>query len=186
MPKDSKKDKDMARGEINRRKSQGLHLVKGVVLLSTIDSFVPTVNVKRRVKGQKEKVTVPCSVIVKAYNQGMKRTDVMDQLKVTYEIDRRYPRKFYLRMFFDLIDIEFENAFIVYTKLIKENFPHSRRLKTLKDFKHSVVMDLKGNFSCRKRLNRSSSLRLPMQNSGEHHVTRVSVNTVQALHQTQN
>ena len=54
MPKDLKKDKDVARGEINRRKSQGLHLVKwmdtkGVVLLSTIDSSVPTVNVKQRV-----------------------------------------------------------------------------------------------------------------------------------------
>ena len=94
MPKDFKKDKDMAKGEINRRKSQDLRLVKwmdtkGVVLLSTIDSCVPTVNVKRRVKGQKEKVTVACPVIVKAYNQGMKGTDVVDQLKVTHEIDRR-------------------------------------------------------------------------------------------------
>ena len=74
MPKDLKKDKDMARGEINRRKSQGLHLVKwmdtkGVVLLSTIDSCVPTVNLKPRVKGQKKKVTAPCPLIVKAYNQ---------------------------------------------------------------------------------------------------------------------
>ena len=180
MPKDLKKDKDMARGEINRRKSQGLHLVKwmdikGVVLLSPIDSCVSTVNVKRRVKGQKEKVTVPCPVIVKAYNQGMKGTDVADQLKVTYEIGRRYPQKFYLCLFFDLIDIGFVNAFIVKTKMIKENFPRSRRLKTLKDFKHSVIMDLMGSFSCRKRLKKSSSLRLPMQNSGEYHITRVSI-----------
>ena len=170
----------MAKGEINRRKCQGLHLVKwmdtkGVVLLSTIDSCVPTVTVKRRVKGQKEKFTAPCPIIVKAYNQGMKGTDVMDQLKVTYEVDRRYPRKFYLRLFFDLIDIGFVNAFIVYTKLMEENFPHSRRLKTLKDFKHGVAMHLIGSFSCRKRLKKSLSLRLPMQNSGEHHVTRVSV-----------
>ena len=96
-PKDLKKDKNMAKGVINQRKSQGLlHLVKsmdtkGVVLLSTIESCVPTVNVKRWFKRQKEKVTVPCSIIVKAYNQGMKGTDVMDQLKVTYEIDRKYP-----------------------------------------------------------------------------------------------
>ena len=100
----------MARGEINQRKSQGLYLVnwmdtKGVVLLSTIDSCVPTVNVKRRVKGQKEKVTVPCSIIVKAYNQGMKGIDVMDQLKVRYEIDRRCPRKFYLRLFLILLTL---------------------------------------------------------------------------------
>ena len=135
---------------------------------------MPTVNLKRRVKGQKEKVTVPCPVIVKAYNQGMKGTDVADQLKVTYEIDRRYPRKFYLRLFFYLIDIGFVNAFIVYTKLMEENFPYSRRLKTLKDFEHSVFMDLIGSFSYCKRLKKSSSLRLPMQNSGEHHITRVS------------
>ena len=62
----------------------------------------------------------------------------------------------------------------MYTKLREENFPHSRRLKTLKDFKHSVVIDLIGSFSCRKQLKKSSSLRLPMQNSGEHHLTRVS------------
>ena len=64
------KNKDMARGEINRRRYQGLHLVKwmdtkGVILLSTIDSCVPTVSVKRRVKGQKEIVTVPYPITVK-------------------------------------------------------------------------------------------------------------------------
>ena len=117
----------MARGEINRRRYQGLHLVKwmdtkGVILLSTIDSCVPTVNVKRRVKGQKEKVTVPYPITVKVYNQEMKGTDVMDQFKVTYEIDCRYSKKFYLRLFFDLIDIGFVNAFIVYTKLMEKTF----------------------------------------------------------------
>ena len=179
MPKNLKKDKDMTRREINRRKSQGLHLVKwidtkGVVLLSTIESCVPTVNVKPPVKGQNEKVTAPSPIIVKAYYQGMKGTDVMHQLKVTYEIDQRYPRKFYLCLCFYLIDIGFVNAFIVYTKLMEENFPHSKRLKTFKDFKHSVAMDLIGSFSCPKRLKKSSSLRLPMQNSGEHHVARIS------------
>ena len=60
---------------------------KGVALLFIIDSCVPTMKVKRQVKGQKEKVTVPYPIIVKVYNQGMKGTDVMDQLKETYEID---------------------------------------------------------------------------------------------------
>ena len=125
---------------------------KDVVLLSTIDSCVPKVNVKRRVKGQKKEVTVPCLIIVKVYNQGIKATDVMNQLKVTYEIDRKYPQKFYLCLFFDLIDIGLVNAIIVYTKLMEENFPHNKRLKTLKDFKHSMAMDVIGDFSCCKRL----------------------------------
>ena len=52
----------------------------------------------------------------------MKGTDVMDQFNVTYEIDRKYSKKFYLRLFFDLIDIGFVNAFIVYTKLMEKTF----------------------------------------------------------------
>ena len=36
--------------------------------------------------------------MVKAYN-GMKGTDLMDQLKPSYEVDRRYQKKFYLNIF---------------------------------------------------------------------------------------
>ena len=79
---------------------------QGVVLLSTIiDSCVPRVNVKQRVKGQKEKVTVPYPVIVKAYNQGMKGTDAGDQLKVTYEIDRSNPKNSIFACFLTLLTL---------------------------------------------------------------------------------
>ena len=63
--------------------------------------------------------------MVKTLNNGMKGTDLIDQLKVCYEIDRRYPKKFYLKVFFDLMDISYVNAFIVYTKYMQDKFPHS-------------------------------------------------------------
>ena len=49
------------------------------------------------------------------------------------------------------MDISYVNAFILYTKYMQDKFPHSARLKTLKDFKHDVVMDLIGEFLSKKR-----------------------------------
>ena len=177
-----KKNKDIdRRGELDRRQSEGIHLVKwmdtkGVIVLSPIDSFMPVVPVRRRVKGQKEKITIQCSLIVKTYNNGMKGTDLIDQLKASHQIDRRYPKKFYLRVFFDLMDISCVKAFIVYTKYMQDKFPYSARLKTLKNFKHDVVIDLIEKFSSRKRARSSStrsSSRFASDGSDIHQVTPV-------------
>ena len=148
---------------------------KGVIVLSTINSSMPVVPVRQRLKGKKEKVTVKCPFMIKTYNNGIKGTDLMDQLKASYDVDRRYPKKFYFRVFFDLMDISYVNAFIVYTKYMQDKFSHSARLKTLKDFKHDVVMDLIGEFSSRKRARSSSTVvsRFPSDGSDIHQVTRV-------------
>ena len=89
--------------------------------------------------------------MVKTYNNGMKGTNLMDQLKASYEVDCRYPKIFYFRVFFDLMNSGYVNAFIVCTKYMQDKVPHSTRLKTLKDFKHNVVMNLIGEFSSRKQ-----------------------------------
>ena len=96
----------------------------------------------------------------------------MDQLKASYEVDRRYPKKFYLGVFFDLMDISYVNAFIVYTKYMQDKFPHSARLKTLK---HNVLMDLVGKFSSRKPARCSSTVvsRFTSDGSDIHQVTPV-------------
>ena len=83
----------------------------------------------------------------------MKGTDLMDQPKASYEVDCRYPKKFYLRVFFDLMDIGYVNAFIVCKKYMQDKFPPSTHLKTFKDFKQNVVMNLIGEFSSRKQEN---------------------------------
>ena len=43
--------------------------------------------------------------------------DVIDQKMTSYRLDRKRKFRFYLRMFFDLIDIAIENSSTVYTKL---------------------------------------------------------------------
>ena len=88
------------------------------------------VRVKRRVIGQREKTVILCPLMIQTYSSGMKGTDLMGRLKVSHKIDRRYSNKFYLRLCFDLLDVEFVNSFIVYTKYKKRHFPHFRRVKT--------------------------------------------------------
>ena len=57
----------------------------------------------------------------------MSDVDLMDQLKSAYQLDRRSKFPFYLRFFFDLLDVACVNAFIVYknlenTELILKDF----------------------------------------------------------------
>ena len=111
--------------------------------------------------------------MVKTYSNDMKGTDLMDQLKASYEINCRYPKKFYLRVFFNLIGITYVNAFIIYTKCVQDKFPHKERSKTLK---YDVVMNLIGEFSSRKRARNSSTLVLRFFSDGSDilQVTQVS------------
>ena len=59
MPKNLKKDKEIKKGELDRRHLEGIYLVKwmdtkGVIILSTIDFSMPVVPGRRRLKGQKK------------------------------------------------------------------------------------------------------------------------------------
>ena len=83
---------------------------------------MPKAQVKRRAKGQRKKIATPCLLMVQIWKSRIKRTDLMDQLKVTYQIKQRYLNKFYLRLFFDLLKIAFVNLFIVYFKYIGNIF----------------------------------------------------------------
>ena len=73
-------------------------------------------SVQRRVKGSATKSTVPCPTVVKLYNNAMGGVDLMDQRNAAYRLDRESSVRFYLRIFFDLLDIACVNSFIVYIK----------------------------------------------------------------------
>ena len=82
MPKDLKPDKQIKRGDLDFRHTNGLYAVKWfdnrhVHLLSTFDGS-EMMTVKRRKRGEEEKVSIPCPQMIVSYNQGMKDTDLMD------------------------------------------------------------------------------------------------------------
>ena len=108
----------MKRGEHDWFSSNHLSAIKwmdnkSVILLSNYFNPKETQQIERRVKGSKDKVKVTCLSAIQEYNQFMGGVDLSDQMKVTYEIDRRSKFRFYLRVFFDFLDIAAVNSKIV-------------------------------------------------------------------------
>ena len=87
---------------------------KSVILLSNYFNPKETQQIERRVK---DKVKVTCPSVIQEYNQFMGGVDLSDQMKVTYAVDRRSKFRFYLRVFFDFLDIAVFNSKIVYNKI---------------------------------------------------------------------
>jgi len=131
MPKNLKADKEMKRGDMDTMTANRVTCVKwmdnrAVLLLS---NFMPcskddVTHVLRRQAGSSEKLRVPCPSIVTTYNKFMGGVGVMDQKKVSYETDRKSKTKYYLRMFFDLLDIAVNNSHCIYSQLKGDCDPH--------------------------------------------------------------
>ena len=117
---------------------------KSVMLLgSHLEELTSALTVQRRLKGSSSKILVNCPNDIKLYNRKMVGVDLMDQLKSAYQLDRRSKFQFYLRLFFDLIDVAVVNAFIVYEKLENEDQTH-------KEFKICIALKLIASFVSRK------------------------------------
>ena len=71
--------------------------------------------------------------------------DLMDQTKVSYEVDRRSKFRFYFHVFFDFLDIAVVKSKIVYNKI--ESTPSL----SSPDFQYSIAQTMIRRFSSRKR-----------------------------------
>ena len=67
-------------------------------------------SVQRREKGLKTKSSVPCPKVFKLYNSAMGVVDLMDQRTAAYCLERKSSVRFYLRVFFVLMDIACDNS----------------------------------------------------------------------------
>lgn len=155
LPKTAPLDKNMKRGDIYTTSFHGITYVKwmdnkAVYLLTNFLSPVERVTVKRRKAGSADKIDVICPRIVSHYNKNMGGVDLMDQRKVCYEIDRRSKIKYYLRLFFDLLDISVNNAYTVYTKLHDQKHVEGSLLTNLQ-FRQVVARSLINGFTVRQR-----------------------------------
>ena len=104
-------------------------------LSSALEGMNDTLSVQRREKGSKTKSLVSCRKIGKFYNSGMGGVDLMDQHTATYRVDRKSSVRFYLCIFFDLIDITCVNSYLIY------NMKHPKKLSLL-DYKIVVTENL--------------------------------------------
>ena len=108
---------------------------------------MPTVERKKK-DGSIENVT--CPEIVINYNSDMGGVDRNDQMKSYYPIPVT-GKKWWVRIFFDVIDRSIHNAYILY----QESPSHAQQI--FKDFRVRLAKQLIGNFSSRKRMGRPSA-----------------------------
>ena len=111
---------------------------------SNVSNLNQMSSVLRRQKGASSKSPMPCPIIVKKYDQSMGRVDLWDQYTAAHYLDWWSKFRFYLRIFFDLIDFSMVNSFIIYHKL------HPNALSFL-DYKLLASENLIGSFTTRTR-----------------------------------
>ncbi|CAH2108202.1 unnamed protein product [Euphydryas editha] len=162
IPKNITVDRDMKRGDIFSTSFEGISFIKwmdnkAVHLLTNFLSPIPTQVVKRRKIGCAQRLDVTCPDIVCKYNKNMGGVDLMDQKKVTYEVDRKSKIKYYLRLFFDILDIAMNNAYIIYTKLYEEQKVEGSLLSSL-EYRQIIARAMIGGFSARKNALPSTSM----------------------------
>lgn len=155
MPKNLKPDKDLKRGESQMLSANGITCVKwmdnrSVVMLSNFINSTDSVTVSRRQQKSAERIQIPCPEIIVAYNKFMGGVDLMDQKKTAYEVDRKSKIKYYLRIFFDLIDISVNNAHCIFTQLNQSLNPQTKPITPLQ-YRQMIARFLIGSYTNRKR-----------------------------------
>lgn len=93
---------------------------KSVHLVSSFLGINPEEYVSRFDRKLKEKVRIKCPAIIKQYNRHMGGVDLLDSLIGRYKISMR-SRKWYMRLFYHLIDVTIINAWLLYKKSCNSN-----------------------------------------------------------------
>ena len=106
-----------------------------LLLSSALEGMNGILSVQRGEKGSKTKSLVPCPKIVKLCNSSMGGVEVMDQRTAAYRLVRKSYVIFYLRIFFDLMDIACVISYFIY------NVKHPNKLPLL-DYKIVVAKKL--------------------------------------------
>lgn len=108
-----------------------------VNLASTYVGSKPSSEVQRYNKKEKIYQTIPCPKAVMTYNRHMGGVDLLDALLGYYRIQIR-SKKFYHRIFFQMIDMTVVNAWLLY----RRRFENAESWLPLADFKCAVGEDL--------------------------------------------
>ena len=107
-----------------------------VLLVSTaLEGMDDVLPFQRWEKGSRTKSSIICPMVVKLYNNGMGWVDLMDQQTAAYRLDLKLSVRFYLHIFFDLLNIAYADSFLVY------NMKHPEQL-TLLSYKIFMAKNL--------------------------------------------
>lgn len=117
------KDSEIARGDFDYRFStSGIGIFKWhdnkAVHFATNYHGNEITSVQRTMKAG-SKLTTKCPPVVKDYNNFMGGVDLADRYRSLYNVDRK-SNKWWLRLFWGLLDITFVNAYVIYCEMFGE------------------------------------------------------------------
>lgn len=92
---------------------------KIVTLISSFTGELPLSHVKRFDKKENKSIDIPCPNLVKEYNRHMGGVDLLDGLIGRYKIRMR-TKKWYLRLFYHLMDVTIINCWLLYRKIRRD------------------------------------------------------------------
>ena len=95
------------------------------------------------------RIQVSCPYAVRAYNENMGGVDLADQMRRFYTCTHKSSRRWYLRMFWFLVDLAIDNAFILEC-IIRESTPGQHK-RTNKLFRKELATELLSKHSSRTR-----------------------------------
>ncbi|KAJ8937358.1 hypothetical protein NQ314_011903 [Rhamnusium bicolor] len=91
-----------------------------VTLLSTFAGENPSKSVQRFDRKLKKKMDVNCPFVIREYNRHMGGVDLLDSNLGPVKILRR-SKKWYLRIFYHLLDLTVANSWILYKRVQEQN-----------------------------------------------------------------
>lgn len=108
---------------------------KMVMMLSTLSGAEPVSSVRRFDRKKKQYIQIKCPNVVQIYNKHMGGVDLLDSLIGRYRILMR-SRKWYMRIFYHLLDISVINAWLLYRRVsqIRPKVSNQKKMK-LVDFR---------------------------------------------------
>lgn len=130
---------------------------KMVTLASTYVGSEPATTVSRYDKKNKTTIFIACPKIIRDYNPHMGGVDLMDSFLERYRI-RIKSRKWYLRLFYHMIDLSIINSWILYKKVNERS--GNTKIMNLGEFRAELAESLckykAGNGNKRGRPSQSS------------------------------
>lgn len=159
--------------DLNKRMERGQHksalvlankvhcfLWKDCKLVGFVDTFCEAddqATVTRKL-GDGSSTIVRCPKSVKLYNQYMGGVDLADQLRNTYSCSRKSAHKWYMRLFWFLLETSIVNAFILMQESPNNTPARSKTQKKLahREFRLKLAKHLIGTYTARQIAGRPS------------------------------
>ncbi|XP_065368731.1 piggyBac transposable element-derived protein 3-like [Calliphora vicina] len=111
---------------------------KYVTLISSFAGTQPETSLKRYDRKLKKTIDVKCPNVIKEYNRHMGGVDLLDSLMGRYKIKVK-SRKWYIRMFYHLLDLTMVNAWLAYKRVLKQNGSQDSDILKQVDFRAEVA-----------------------------------------------